>query len=800
MSSAGLTVLSRYLQSSQGSRHDICKYGTIVSPGTDSKIPMRKVVVPKGDAGQNLERVKKTGISVEVSWDFKIQDPDDHVVIKIAETQEGHHGENIKEDLTDTKNSKVSVRPSNSAERQKPGYPAISLEPSPEDPIDIEAMAPEGEAKDEESAETKSGEGEKSQQVSVKPSPDFESQKPVNPDCIEGGESSGTDKEFILPEQVLLSRKETDSAVAHAKDSKLRHESKPSSVVRQISSSAKQKTKVPKRKEANILSMTSLGVSGGRNKGEMTISKGTRTSANANKKSVMPPSVSLSPKESGTGVSSMNTKKKKLRVVYALKEQVKLQGMNAERSENVKKLDSEQAKSAESDQNNVVSIVPSSSSKDKQIQNSRPPRAYEKKKMMYRPKGIQASGLPPSLSSFLGRKNLRPSLNGLETTQPSLTSVSSLASLESFRNDTSTEHDKTIAIRRKSSSKMMYNDEPKRALIITSNNKHLHGKKLNSREREPVDNRNNDNRKAKVEDCTPRRLKFKQRVNVDNQNSRVEELTPKRLKFRQRVNVDNINGADQNSRVDEFTPKTLKFKPRITSDNRNADNQNSRGKDFTPKKLKFRPRVTADNTNGDNQNSRVKEFKPKRLKFRQRVVAENRNGNNQNCKVEEPSPRTLELVVDNVNADNQNSRDDEFTLTIPELSQQALDNRNADDQNGRGEDSTPRELIFRQKGVDEKKTGYIQSPKTDTRESNSGGKEAGTSCDNDTKIQSEKISLRHRGVNEKKDSGILYNNIIEQTASRFAETKASKVKALVSAFETVISHFDIGISETNDEN
>ncbi|KAJ4973135.1 hypothetical protein NE237_006309 [Protea cynaroides] len=54
-----------------------------------------------------------------------------------------------------------------------------------------------------------------------------------------------------------------------------------------------------------------------------------------------------------------------------------------------------------------------------------------------------------------------------------------------------------------------------------------------------------------------------------------------------------------------------------------------------------------------------------------------------------------------------------------------------------------------------------------------------------TKPESEKVVLRHQDVQEKKDEG-LFNNVIEETASKLVKTRKSKVKALVGAFETVI--------------
>ncbi|MBA0794463.1 hypothetical protein Gohar_018790 [Gossypium harknessii] len=816
MPGGGLTVLSRYLHASLGSCHDFCKYGTGLSPGPESKIPrspLRKVIAQERAAIRNLERVsesnagerrKKSAISVKVSLDSKIEEADDPLVVKTAQTQGGHDLENDEEDLTDTKNSKVSVKFSYDAELQKPKYP------SHEDPVNIEAVAAEGEAKEEEeNAETKSLRGEKNRQVWVKPSTDSESQKP---DCVESEVSSWTEKESVLQEQELLSLNKTDYVVAHVKDSKLKPESKPSSLVKQACLSGKQNSDGLERKEGNILSMTSLGVSSGRNKGDTTIRKGIRTSVIADKKNVVLPSVSLSPKESDPRNLSMNAQKKwtgvyrpkKLENAKQIKPE-KLHGKNAKVTENLKgvshsmdqenvnKLNSEQAnpettslliksnpenKPAESDQNNVVLKRPPSSSKDKSMKHNqnrisigRPPRVYEKKKLIYKPKGIQSSGLPLSLSSFPGKKSLRPTPNGLTITQPALASLSTSVSSKSSHNDTLTEHDKAVAENKKSSSKMIYKARPKRALMITSNNKNLPGKKLNFQRGKMIE--------LPVEDCTPRRLTFKKRELVDNRNDdnqkgKVEDCTPRRLKFKQRVYVNNINDDNQNSRVKEFTPKRLKFRRREIVDNQNGDNQNGKVKECTPMRLKFRRRVIVDNQNGDNKNSRIEELTSRIHEFRQKLIVDNIDDHNQNAKVEEFSPRKLESC------------------------QRNLDNRNSDDQNSRGEDSAPRKLIFRPKVPEEQKIDYIQTSKAGTSKNDSGRKEA-NGQDNGTKIQSRKFSLIQTDLKEKKVAGILYNNIIEETASKFARTKASKVKALVSAFETVIS-LDTGISESEDKN
>ncbi|GJV43617.1 ribonuclease H-like domain-containing protein [Tanacetum coccineum] len=58
---------------------------------------------------------------------------------------------------------------------------------------------------------------------------------------------------------------------------------------------------------------------------------------------------------------------------------------------------------------------------------------------------------------------------------------------------------------------------------------------------------------------------------------------------------------------------------------------------------------------------------------------------------------------------------------------------------------------------------------------------------NDSKNGRKSIVLKHQGEQEKKDAHGLLNNIIEETASKLVESMKSKVKALVGAFETVIS-------------
>lgn len=59
----------------------------------------------------------------------------------------------------------------------------------------------------------------------------------------------------------------------------------------------------------------------------------------------------------------------------------------------------------------------------------------------------------------------------------------------------------------------------------------------------------------------------------------------------------------------------------------------------------------------------------------------------------------------------------------------------------------------------------------------------------DTKPETAKVLLRHQEV-VGKNYNLDLNNVIEETASILVKTRKSKVKALVGAFETVISLHD----------
>ncbi|RWW29770.1 hypothetical protein GW17_00005705 [Ensete ventricosum] len=91
----------------------------------------------------------------------------------------------------------------------------------------------------------------------------------------------------------------------------------------------------------------------------------------------------------------------------------------------------------------------------------------------------------------------------------------------------------------------------------------------------------------------------------------------------------------------------------------------------------------------------------------------------------------------------------------------------------RSDNSAPIKLRLRQV----KPVGGNQKPK-----------ETGTKgYKNRMKSDAINVALRHQNVDDKKDTQGLFNNVIKETASKLVESRKSKVRALVGAFETVFS-------------
>ncbi|XP_010423169.1 PREDICTED: B3 domain-containing protein Os02g0598200-like [Camelina sativa] len=98
------------------------------------------------------------------------------------------------------------------------------------------------------------------------------------------------------------------------------------------------------------------------------------------------------------------------------------------------------------------------------------------------------------------------------------------------------------------------------------------------------------------------------------------------------------------------------------------------------------------------------------------------------------------------------------------------------------EDSTATSIKFKKRVVQEPKLrSDVNKKKKNLKDRREGiGKINGEG-------KREKVVLRHRKVEVKKKLQTLFNNVIEETVNKLEEVRKSKVKALVGAFETVIS-------------
>nr|VDD19395.1 unnamed protein product [Brassica oleracea] len=103
------------------------------------------------------------------------------------------------------------------------------------------------------------------------------------------------------------------------------------------------------------------------------------------------------------------------------------------------------------------------------------------------------------------------------------------------------------------------------------------------------------------------------------------------------------------------------------------------------------------------------------------------------------------------------------------------------------QDNTPRKLKFKRSKI---VTRADTTTKSSVRRSiNTRGTNISNEKEEEQKARSLKVFLKHQGTTQKKrDSRVLlFNKVIKKTANKLVETRKSKVKALVGAFESVIS-------------
>ncbi|XP_010457101.1 PREDICTED: uncharacterized protein LOC104738629 [Camelina sativa] len=99
------------------------------------------------------------------------------------------------------------------------------------------------------------------------------------------------------------------------------------------------------------------------------------------------------------------------------------------------------------------------------------------------------------------------------------------------------------------------------------------------------------------------------------------------------------------------------------------------------------------------------------------------------------------------------------------------------------EDSSPKWIKFRKRVVQELKT-QTEGKKKSLKDRRLGVETKNDSCESSKR---EKVVLRHQKVEGKKKMVTLLNSVIEETFIKLTKVRKNKVKALIGAFETVIS-------------
>ncbi|KAL8118163.1 uncharacterized protein LOC141723594 [Apium graveolens] len=99
------------------------------------------------------------------------------------------------------------------------------------------------------------------------------------------------------------------------------------------------------------------------------------------------------------------------------------------------------------------------------------------------------------------------------------------------------------------------------------------------------------------------------------------------------------------------------------------------------------------------------------------------------------------------------------------------------------EDMSPSRLNFRhQEALDEDQNGISDTGYISLRTISSDG------VKNETDSETEKVTLKHQDMEAREETWALVNDVIEETANRLVRSRKSKVKALVGAFEAVLSN------------
>ncbi|KAJ6843285.1 putative serine-rich protein-like [Iris pallida] len=190
-----------------------------------------------------------------------------------------------------------------------------------------------------------------------------------------------------------------------------------------------------------------------------------------------------------------------------------------------------------------------------------------------------------------------------------------------------------------------------------------------------------------------------------------------------------------------------------------------------PRKLRFRPRVVIDNENG-------KEVLKRSFRIRRRAsIGSVTDLITHKSEASSVVPRRLGVQEKKEARGLLNRTDDKH------ISPHKLNFLRGKVVSPKSENNGPKKLRFRARVANENPSGKEVSRRVFRRRGSIGSVTDLVTPSSDAPP----VVLRHQDVQEKKEAQGLFNHVIEETASKLVEARKSKVKALVGAFETVIS-------------
>ncbi|XP_047311221.1 uncharacterized protein LOC124914675 [Impatiens glandulifera] len=289
---------------------------------------------------------------------------------------------------------------------------------------------------------------------------------------------------------------------------------------------------------------------------------------------------------------------------------------------------------------------------------------------------------------------------------------------------------------------------------------------------------------------SPKKLNIRRGKTVDLPS---ENTSPFRTRKPKEGGVSSVKRTDSPRKLNLRRGKTVDLPSETTSPFKTRKPKeggvSSAKRSESPRKLNFRRGKIVDLPTESNS--------PRRLKFKLTRVpsSETRLGKNDEKKPISQKPESVKTMKSVESSHHQNTSGggkvrarifQSSGATVKDDISKKVNFRRGKVIDLKPISTTPKKLNFKlaRVGVE------IQSGKINSMKRSGSRKEGVEKTSNGSSSNPGKVVLRHRGIEEgsnRRESQSSVNNVIEETANKLVQTRKSKVKALVGAFETIIS-------------